>query len=276
MKVTAFVFLAACGLPTSVLIAQKDSAPEKPQLFLPGIVSIPDTREFSCTMSPDGEEFYFSRMVSGKYTILMTRKTDDGWSEPEPASFAGEHFNHEPYITHDGRKIYWGTIRPHPDGSKEEYAVWVADRDGANWINARPLPFHAMYVTSTTDGILYYTGKGPGGAVIARAQQAENGEWKTETLPEPLLAEEWDGHPLIAPDESWLIFDSETRPGTDECGLFISIHKKDGSWSKPRNMVETLGMGRFAMLSPDGKFLYFSWKGDIYRVSSTVIEHYQK
>lgn len=249
----------------------------EPQLFLPGIVSTPETREFSGALSPDGREFYFARKVGErKYSIFVTRMSETGWSTPELASFSGDHFNHEPYITHDGSRIYWGTVRRKPNAQEESYAVWTAERKDGEWVNEQPLPFDAMYVTAAANGTLYFTGKGLGGAVISRASKNAEGEWEIADLPEPLLADEWDGHPLIAPDESWLIFDSETRAGNTECGLFISVRGEDGSWGEPQHMVDSIGMGRYAMLSPDGQTLFLSWEGDIFKVSSKILDRYLK
>ena len=136
-----------------------------------------------------------------------------------------------------------------------------------------------MYVTSSRNGTLYYTDRGRGGACLARAIP-ENGQYKREILGEPLLSDYWDGHPCIAPDESYLIFDSEDRPESDECGLFITFKNEAGKWTDPVNMKRAITKGRFAMLSPDGKYLFFSAPGqgegkDIYWVDAKIVEMFR-
>jgi len=242
-----------------------------PLKFAPGFIST-DEKEFSCTFSSDGKEFYFTRMGKNEqYTIFFTHETESGWTKPQIADFSGDYFNHEPYISNDGQTLFFGSIRPLPDG-KNEYSIWMAMRLYGKWGDLKPLDFPAMYVTETENKTIYFTGRGRGGACLARACFSNGAYQETEILGEPLISDYWDGHPCIAPDESWLIFDSENRPNAKECGLFISFKDEDGSWTKPKHMIEKIPFGRFAMLSPDGKYLFFSSQGDIYWISSSVIE----
>lgn len=251
-----------------------------PEVFAPGVVSTDNVSEFSCCISPDGREFYFTRATQGvQFTIYVTKNVNGNWTEPELASFSGEFFNHEPYITYDNSQIFWGSMRPLPDGTTK-YAMWTAVREDDGWGEPYPLGFRAMYVTMSRNGTLYYTGTGRGGACLARAIPDGQGGYSQETLPEPLLADYWDGHPCIAPDESFIIFDSETRPEQEECGLFISFRSENGKWTKPENMKSVISKGRYAMLSPDSKYLFFSAPGkgsgkDIYWISSKIIEEFR-
>lgn len=243
---------------------------KKPQIFAPGFIST-DEKEFSCTFSADGREFYFSRVAKNdQYTIFFTQETESGWTQPQIADFAGKYFNHEPYISNDGRTLFFGSIRPLPDG-KNDYSIWTAKRVSGKWADLKPLGFPAMYVTEAENKTIYFTGRGRGGASLARARFTDGKYQETEILGEPIISDYWDGHPCIAPDESWLIFDSENRPDAKECGLFISFKNADGSWAEPKHLIKKIPFGRFAMLSPDGKYLFFSSKGDIYWISSSVI-----
>ncbi|MGB2906381.1 MAG: hypothetical protein WBB73_04730, partial [Candidatus Aminicenantaceae bacterium] len=84
----------------------------------------------------------------------------------------------------------------------------------------------------------------------------------------------------VGPDESYLIFDSENRPDQEKCGLFISFKKQDGRWSEPQNMQRVISKGRFAMFSPDGRYIFFSGPGqgtgkDLYWVDAGVIESFR-
>lgn len=251
-----------------------------PEVFAPGVISTDNVSEFSCCISPDGNEFYFARATENiQFTIYLSRKVNGSWGEPELASFSGKYFNHEPYITNDAKQIFWGSKRPLPDGTTK-YAIWTAKREENEWGVPYPLGFKAMYITMSRNGTVYYTGTGRGGACLSRAIPDGQGGYIHEILPEPLLSDYWDGHPCIAPDESFIIFDSENRPGQEECGLFISFRRENGGWTEPENMNKVISKGRYAMLSPDGKYLFFSAPGngsgkDIYWVSSKVIENFR-
>jgi Tol biopolymer transport system component len=243
-----------------------------PEIFAPGIVST-DVSEFSCTFSPDGKSFYFSRDRGGyKYSIYLTREEEGGWTNPEVAPFSGEYMDHEPFYSHDGKRLYWGSMRPLNDG-KIAYSTWFIEKTDEDWGEPQPLDFFAMYITSSLNGTLYYTVRGEGGTCIARSRCVDGSYQEQEILEPPVFSEYWDAHPFIAPDESYLIFDSENRPKKGECRLWISFQKEDGTWTVPTNMESKIHKkAGYAMLSPDGKYLFFSAGGDIYWVSAKIIE----
>jgi hypothetical protein len=83
-------------------------------------------------------------------------------------------------------------------------------------------------------------------------------------------------HACIAPDESYIIFDSYHRPGGQggEGDLWVCFRKTDGSWSEGFNLgdkINTPATNFCPALSPDGRFLFFSTCRDIYWVSTEVI-----
>jgi hypothetical protein len=259
------------GKPLIGVYIGQEPPGKKPKIFAPGFVSTSE-KEFSITFSPDGKECYFTRTGSdGQYTIFVTKEKESGWTVPVEADFAGGTFSHEPFISIDGQTLFFGSLRPVPNG-KNEYSIWTLERqEDQSWSNLQPLGFFAMYITETKEGTLYFTSRGRGGACLAKARY-QNGRYKEpEILGEPFLSDYWDGHPCIAPDESWLIFDSENRPGAKECGLFISFRSEDGGWTTPHHMIDKIPAGRFAMISPDGRYLFYSTNGDIYWISAEII-----
>ena len=246
-----------------------------PEVFAPGIVST-DASEFSCTFSPDGKEFYFARDRGGyRYNVYFVKELEDGWTQPEVAPFSGEYMDHEPFYTLDGQRLYWGSMRPLADG-ETKYATWFIEKTEEGWSRPQPLDFFVMYITSSTDGTIYFTVRGEDGVCIARSRCVD-GEYKDqEILGPPIFSEYWDAHPFIAPDESYLIFDSANRPKAGECRLWISFNNDDGTWTVPVNMGKHIPQkAGYAMLSPDGSYLFFSAGGDIYWVDSKVIEEYR-
>ena len=60
-----------------------------PEIFAPGIVSIPNSAEFSGTFSPDGSEYYFYRISKNDPDKIFFSKLKDGkWTAPASAAFA--------------------------------------------------------------------------------------------------------------------------------------------------------------------------------------------
>ncbi|MFC6978023.1 hypothetical protein [Microbulbifer taiwanensis] len=89
-------------------------------------------------------------------------------------------------------------------------------------------------------------------------------------------------HPFIAPDESYLIWDSKRDGGYGGSDLYISFRQEDGSWGPAINMGEKINSDKwdaYASVTPDGKYILFN-RGidddndnvDIYWVDAQVIE----
>lgn len=255
----------------------------KKEIFAPGIVSTKSGHEFSCTFSADGREFYFNRGM----TIMVCRWEEDGWTAPEPASFNGDFRNHEPHITADNRMLYFGSMRPNPErpDMEDPYGIWKIERTEKGW-GEPSYSGYGMYVTTTKDGTLYVTdiddedGKKHG---IARTEPV-NGrfgplERQKGAVLSPAPGHMPGRHPCIAPDESFLIFDSYAidHPGGNG-QLFICFREDDGSWGGVVNLSEILETERniAASLSPDGKYLFFEAESDIYWVSTEILEQLKK
>ncbi|HSG27216.1 MAG TPA: hypothetical protein VLA34_01960, partial [Candidatus Krumholzibacterium sp.] len=87
-----------------------------------------------------------------------------------------------------------------------------------------------------------------------------------------------EAHPFIAPDESYLIFNSRRPGGAGEGDLYVSYRLDDGSWTEAVNLeaLNTPYGDWGATVSPDGKYLFFTrnmtGNGDIYWVSTDIIE----
>jgi Tol biopolymer transport system component len=66
----------------------------------------------------------------------------------------------------------------------------------------------------------------------------------------------------VAPDKSYLIFNSPRAGSHTQLDLWISYGKSDGSWTDPKNLGESINSGADAIIcptiSPDGKYLFFT------------------
>lgn len=187
-----------------------------PEIFAPGIVSTEEYKEFGITFSPDGTEFYFTRgsIEVRQNTIIVCRLKDECWTKPELAYFSGIHYDDEPHITVDGSKMFFGSERPLSQFRKGDrpYGLWMMKKADAHW--GEPQYYGpGMYVTSAANGTIYYTvrlKKRDWG--IVKASFVDGQYQKPELLTGGTTSPFFDGHPCIAPDESFLIFDSR-RPG---------------------------------------------------------------
>ena len=265
-----------------------------PQVFAPGIVST-DAHEFSCTFTPDGAEFYFTRRDAPQApTLIMVSKRVDGvWTAPRPAPFnemssagPGGGMSFEPMITPDGRRLYFSSDRLLPGESKPGgiplLNIWYVEREGDQWgqPKAPGAPFNpmkTMFISMTADGTIYAMdiSAGPGHNRIAVSRPVAGAHQKFEDLGPPVNAGPLTMSPYIAPDESYLIFGRRAAPGAP-ADLLISFRGPEGTWGEPRKIdLGPLSAGQ-GVVSPDGKYLFFTagerGQGDIYWVEAAFLK----
>lgn len=250
-----------------------------PEVFAPGIVSLAGHFEFAITFSPDGKELFFTRRKEpdGQNMIMTSHWEDDGWSAPQEAEFAKGYSSNEPSITPDGRKLYFGCRRQRPGGDRPEYGIWVTERANGHWGEAR---YHGpgMFVSSSLDRDLYMTSlTEAAGEGIVRYPFLDGNYGPPEWLGGGVNVPKPGAHGFIAPDESFIVFDSYQRPGGQggEGDLWVCFKNPDGTWGEAINLgdgVNTPATNFCPSLSPDGKYLFFSTYRDIYWVSAEAIE----
>lgn len=237
-----------------------------PKVFAPGILCSTG-HEYSIAFMPDGKEIYFSR---GGVGILVCRWTKEGWTAPKTVELVGGGaYNDEPGISPDGKRMFFCS---RPD-MRQPRELYVAKRGGDGWGEPQRL-FPGMYPTASRSGNLYYTAdvagqRGNSDLVMRRPEGG--GYSEPEIQKGGAYSETQDAHPFIAPDESYIIFDS-MRDGVP--GLRVAFREKDGSWGPAHLLNDVLGIppaGQGAV-SPDGKYFFFCLAGDMYWVSTDFIE----
>ena len=101
---------------------------------------------------------------------------------------------------------------------------------------------------------------------------------RLEKVGVPISTEASEHDPFIAPDGSYLIFTSDRAGGRGSGDLWISFAAPDDSWAEPINMdtVNSPGYDFCAMLSPDGRYLFFTSsvdrENDVFWIDARVIE----
>lgn len=264
------------------------TAAQEPTLFAPGVVSTEATDDLHPTFSRDGRTVYFVRRVSdGPFTIMASQRADDGsWSEPRTAPFSGRYSDQEPFLTADGRHLYFTSDRPvrgtDPVQGRE---TWVVEKEGRAWTEPRRLEApirvprskapedgepgrfwgQARGPTVGPDGALYFWAERPGSlgqTDIYRAPPGpEPGHFADpENLGPPVNTEHFETGAALSPDGCTLYFGRDDPDGFGLGDLFISRWTHDG-WSEPENLGEPINSSQFDFaprISPDGRRLYFS------------------
>ncbi|WP_430408427.1 hypothetical protein [Kordia sp.] len=252
--------------------------------FGKGIISTEHSHESSITFNSDMTKLFFTRRKPKEKNKIYTMKLIDGkWSKPKLASFSlnKEYSDYRPRLNPNGDLLYFSSTRPlkvaiEPSGSHQ----WYIKKNESGW--GKPIPLEEPFVdksiidlTSSENGNLYFTSN----KKDAKPQDEgiyysinQEGQYTTiERMGKEINSpDNWTCCPYIAPDESYIIFDSPRTSGFGDADLYISFNK-NGNWTKSYNLgakVNTKYGEGLATVSPDGKFLFFYRSevnnGDIY------------
>ncbi|UII20545.1 TolB family protein [Fulvivirga ligni] len=255
---------------------------EKPSVFLPGIVSSgSDSLDFNAAFALDGKTFYFSRSIKGKYTIMESVFNGKEWQQPVTSQLFDTSFsNTDPFFSTDG-SLYFISNRP-KDGndSIDDYDIYVMRKLNENWKDPERLTINSdsteYYVSVSHTGNLYFASYRDGNLDLYMSLN-KGGQYEKPLLLTALnsLADEHD--PLIAPDESYIIFNSSREGGFGQADLYIS-HRLNGQWQTPINMgaaINTTSYEYCPNFGPDQKYLFYSSEYDVKWISANILNSYQ-
>jgi Tol biopolymer transport system component len=256
-----------------------------PEIFAPNIVSTGMT-EINACFSPDFSEFFYTIILpSRKYVIISMSYENDKWSEPEVANFSGKYSDADPFITKDGKWLYFVSKRPEDSAGSEksDWDIWRIEKINGDWLNPERLEnginseSDDIYPTLSDNGTLYFSSGRDG----KNNRDIFYSEVTGEKFNSPIKLNDtinghWEGDLFISPKEDYLIFRSYGR--AEGGGLFITFNKNN-HWSIPIKMGEEINMTGNELcpiVSPDGKYFFFSSANTIKRTDTTEILTYQK
>ncbi|WP_306012303.1 MULTISPECIES: hypothetical protein [unclassified Allomuricauda] len=244
-------------------------------VFGPGIISTKESHESAIAFNQDMTELYLNRRKpNGTYKIYVMNFVDGQWSKAALASFYTDkdknYADYRPRLNPQGDILYFSSDRPLIGETKSTGGhQWYVKKSENGW--GQPMPFDIpaadgviVDVASSRNGNLYFSLNKKDGK-----PEDENVYYSVNKNGENSVAEEmgddinspgvWSCCPFIAPDESYMIYDSPRESGYGWVDLYISF-KKNGRWTKSYNLGPTVntnyGEG-LATVSPDGKFLFF-------------------
>jgi Tol biopolymer transport system component len=248
-----------------------DQPLKEPTIFGAGVISTGDDESHPAFM-PDGRTLYFLKNTPdfSHWTIVVSRFERGRWGEPEVAPFSGQYSDADPFITPDGQRFFFISTRPVDGNRKEDNDIWMMEKNGAGWGSPQHLgptinsEANEWFPTVADNGALYFGSERPGGrgsADIWRAPFTQGGYGAAENLGQPVNSRAGEFEPLIAPDESFLIFAAAGREGGfGAFDLYISW-LKEGVWTQPLNLGEGINSSRWDFapkLSPDGRYFFFA------------------
>ncbi len=236
-----------------------------PRLFAEGTISTPED-EIGGTFSPDGSEFYFTRLV--QYTTLprlgiicVSYLRDGHWSTGEVLPFSGKYMDYPPKFSGDGKRLLFASTRPLSDGTRGHVRIWEVERTATGWGDPRPLPPPVNAPESvwnadpseSSDGTLYFSSDrgSPDTIHIFRSRLVDGKYTEPEKLGPEINSEFNDYQPFVSRDGNLLIFASagqgsppfKHRPEELSSGgkpyprsdLYVSVNR-GGKWTPARHL----------------------------------------
>jgi len=242
-----------------------------PELFAFGIVSTEDL-EIEAAISPNMDEFYFVRQKKGEppKSHLIQYKSGK-WQESEVERPSGEVF-----ISTDNKTMFLGNK--------------YKERTALGWTNEKSLgklfeQFPIMRLTVSTANTYVFDEREELG-IIRFSKLTEGKREAPKAFNKEVNTGKYTSHPFIAPDESYLIWDSEREGGYGASDLYISFIQEDGSWGPAINMGDKINTeidDTYGSITSDGKYFFFNRiklgesfeesEADIYWVDAQVIEN---
>lgn len=240
-----------------------------PQLFAEGIVST-GMIERDLSVSPDGNEIYFSVRYQDKFAIVVTKKKNGIWTSPEVTKFSGLYNDIEPFIQPDGKKMFFVSKRPLMADStnKYKYNMWYMTKIGNTWGNPKPVgePINGsgsvFYPSITKDGTMYFTRRFEDNSEFIFRSKLVNGKYsEPEKLPQNINSTNAQYNTFISPDEDFIIVPTwREKDSFGASDYYVSFRNEDDTWSELINLGDKINTKRdeyTPSLSPDGKYFFF-------------------
>lgn len=223
------------------------------EAFAPGVIS-KEGWELQGVFAPGMKEFYFTT-DSGEGTpviVIGFRQRNSVWKK---------------YIEFERK----GEIAFSPDGTRMHMAKGYKDRIGDSWSERKSLgpmfdrnDWGIMRLSASAKGTYVFDDYKNKNAI--RISTFKGGKRQAPRKMGPMVnTGDLTAHPFIAPDESYLIWDSDRDGGYGASDLYISFRQKDGSWGPAINMGEKVNSENgdtYASVTPDGKYILFDRRID--------------
>lgn len=250
--------------------------------FAPDVIST-DGWELEGVFAPGMKEFYFT-MDRGKDTgtnsksflptVIGFRQENNVWKKYTEFKRTGE-------------------IVFSPDGNRMHMAKGYKDRVGDGWSERKSLgpmfdrkEWGIMRLAASAKGTYVFDDFKSDDDNAIRISMLKDGKREEPVaMSSTVNTGKFTAHPFIAPDESYLIWDSKREGGYGDADLYISFREKDGTWGPAINMGPEVNSDKadfYASVTPNEKQLLFNRtisrsdnqiNVDIYWVDAQVIEN---
>jgi len=263
-----------------------------PKPFAPGILLNTHRPHGNITFSPDGKEIYWTAALDfGAFQkIWMMHQVNGQWSPPKAVFFPDPYTVGGPAVSPDGERLFFDVLKPAEEkGQNPDHDIWFQEKNapGRGEVIKPGSPLNsdksALGPSISLNGTIYFYSfdieGGFGSVDIYRSRHFKDGYETPENLGDSINSKFMETLPYIAPDESYLLFSSMRPDGYGDFDLYVSYHKEDGTWTKSKNLGETINTPAresISVVSPDGKYIFFISRrngiGEFFWVDAKIIE----
>ncbi|WP_420386566.1 hypothetical protein [Roseivirga sp.] len=244
-----------------------------PEPFAPGLVTT-QRWEYSGVFSPDMKEFYFLRQPadsSEKQEFVVHKNEGNKWQETVISSRQGQ-----PFVSPDGKTMHLGRRFK----ERQKNGEWSELKRLESPFDSLPI----MRLTASSKGTYFFDEFKRDFTGDIRYSRLVNGKYEAPRLLHKGINAGGSFHPFIAPDESYLLFDSKREGGFGDSDIYVSFRQQNGEWGDPINLgdkINTEAWEASASVTPDGKYLFFNRNMgsenyenvDIFWISMQVVEN---
>lgn len=229
--------------------------------------------QLGLTFSPNGKTAFWVAWdgkwgsTGSRRVIYMARQHNGTWSRPAPAPFSGSYSDDDPFVSPDGRWLYFVSERPaYSDDRELDADIWRYGLLGDRRLERLSVNSDAAEYSPvvTAGGAIYFasvrTG-GPGQGDLYRAAPADGEFLAPEALGPAVNSQTGEWNLWVAADESEMIFEASSRPSNVSTpgDLYYSWQTTAG-WTAaiPIEALNTAGSDLMPRLHPDGETLYYT------------------
>lgn len=239
-----------------------------PSIFAKDIISS-NGEEYRITFTPDEKTAYFARSekffpFSRKATIYVTHLQDGNWTEPTVAPFSGKFSDIDPFVTKDGKYLYFSSIRPLNNVQRKDLDLWVLKRTSEGWSE----PVNCGEQINSTSDELYPSLDARGNLYFGSDRAGKEDGWDIYVANETQSARKlgpsintkyWEFNPEISASGDLLVFTSLNRPEGSGFGDLYFSRLKNDEWTPASplpSFINTKDDEFHPTLSSDGRLFF--------------------
>lgn len=233
-------------------------------------------RDFSLTQALD--EVFFTIQSPNQEISQIVCVKNGKWSSPELLSFCDAYSYMEPFISYDGKRLYFASDRPKNDSikSKGDFDIWFVERKNRHTAWSKPINAgskvnsvnNEFYPTLSINNNLYFTMDAASGLGKDDIYYCH---WDGKEYAKPVLlstsinSEGYEFNAFVSKEETFLLYTKyNAKDGLGSGDLYIS-YRKEGEWTPATNMgslINTKYMEYCPFYDSQSNTLYFTSKRD--------------